>query len=68
MKNDTTNFLTAIVGFVILVLIAAIGVMLLWNAVIPELFHISEIDFGQSLCLVLLVDFLLMTAVSSKKE
>lgn len=43
------GLLTAILYFAVIVLLMGLPVMLLWNYVMPRVFHMSEITFWQAL-------------------
>lgn len=44
----------------------SLPVMLLWDAVIPAIFHLPEITWFQAWCLTLLCGFLFKTEVKTK--
>lgn len=48
-------------------LIMALPVMLLWNAIIPDIFHLSSIDFWQALALTALCSILFKSTSNSSK-
>ena len=68
--NKLTEWLAfAVVSAAIVAAIAALlalPVMLLWDAVMPELFGLKEITFFQALWLTLLCGFLFKSSVKAK--
>jgi hypothetical protein len=57
-----------LIGGVVLIMsiLFALPTMLLWNYVMPDLFGLKEIDFWESMCLLLLCGFLFKSSSSSK--
>lgn len=53
-----TLIVTAIVIFIVLGALWALIVMLLWNALVPDIFHLQEINFWQAWGLYILSSFL----------
>ncbi len=47
-----------VIGFIMMVALAAFVLMLLWNAIIPDIFHLSTITIWQSLGLLLIAKLL----------
>lgn len=54
---------TAIIGGVLLSCLLAVFVMLLWNAVVPDVFAVPAINFWQAVGLTLLTKLLVSTEV-----
>ena len=57
----------AIIVFIILAILYSIPVMILWNAVIPDVIGISRINFEQALCITLL-SRLLIGGIGGSKD
>ena len=49
-------------------LLMALPVMLLWNAVVPDIFHLQQIGFFQAFLLSLLCSFLFKSSQASSKK
>lgn len=71
MKFLATLILTAIVGIIAACIGSFLGgffFMLVWNAVMPDVFHMPELGFIQSVCIVFLIGFFKSSSSSSSKE
>ena len=71
METILSWALLAIAALAIGVLVAVITaypVMLLWNAVIPSIFGLTTITFGQALCRSLLCGILFKSSSSSSSK
>lgn len=60
------KFLVSFFVFVLIALIIALPVMYLWNAVMPDVFGMIEINFLQALYISLLSSLLFKSNTSSK--
>lgn len=57
-----------IIGLIVaLSFLFALPVLFLWNAVMPDIFGLPEINFWQALCLTLLSNFLFKNSSSNNK-
>lgn len=54
MKKDET--IANVIYFLLMLLLKALCIMLLWNGLGPQIFHLGQINYGQALWLWLLVD------------
>lgn len=57
--NLITVFLSYLVGVLFITIVVGVPIMWLWNWLMPTIFGLSKITFGQSLGLVLLAHLLL---------
>ena len=64
--NVIALFVTSVALAVLWSAILALPVMWLWDAVIPSIFGLQEITWGQAWCLSLLCNFLFKSHTSSK--
>ena len=67
--NEIIGLIALAVGVVVLVaVISALPVMLLWNALMPDLFGLAQIGFWQALGLSCLCSILFKSSSSSSKK
>ena len=64
---NVKEFLFGCLVFLIYLFIETIVLMLLWNACIPEIFGLRNIDYFQSVCLCLISWILFKNNVSTSK-
>jgi hypothetical protein len=66
------KFITVVVFatgvFVLIALLSTIPIMLLWNWLMPDLFHLAQIDFWQALGLGVLSGLLFRTSKGSSDK
>lgn len=60
------EFLILCIISAIFCVIMAIPVMLLWNSIIPDIFHLSKITYLQALNLFLLINILFNSKITYK--
>lgn len=68
LTNVAFAFAVVIVGVVIVSLILALPLMVLWDALMPDIFGLSVITFWQALGLNLLSGILFKSHAASSKE
>jgi len=68
MKNSIETIAAFIGMIAILIVLLGYPVMLLWNWLMPELFHLSEVTFWQAIGLNLLCTILFRPSINVKKD
>jgi hypothetical protein len=68
MEKVIELVLAVVIGLMVYAILAALPVMLLWNALFPELFGLQTINFWQALGLLILCGALFKSRASSSSK